>query len=695
MSTTTKYIEFFLILAISFCSTRLLKAESSSSLPFQFPRAGYKLDYDFGDDQSFCAPLNNFSYDTPDYSCKDIYPYQEFSYFQQEPTLARSLSSTPSAAYDMYQHIRTIRMRRDRPLTRREERIAESIRQELNQQREYEEQQEKERIFRRNLKDYTKKISPTLPTPIKHCLKKDNRFVDNYRELVETNFSSNQHYLTEKAKKWKALLDCRGDDLRPHEYKCYSRRLEALDQLKQNNVAWESHNYTISPEIDHVLQHYGIDQRLYTQCVGNTLQHVLHQEILETLDGFSQLDTRKYTDPLLYRLSDTAVYSAELGRFCNSVGCMEQGFDSSDFAWSIVDFLGTYGYAIKDGFSAECSRFFSSFFHPIDTARDLIHATYEVSKLLGKLVYKRIYWKYLSYTNRELLLEECIRTYEDALMVIEAVESHIKSTPPPELVKNATAFLTSWFIPGASIKVVKSLLKASRGVDCLALAKRFRTLTQAAKARVIIQNPGTVLLANAFETLEELVEIGKDTAKRACGAVCNTKHLIKLKALEHILLNNEEIEKLACMYNNVLEGFAQINFKSIIINSAHILGPEIRCVKKGLELSGFHHDFMGFIQKAGIILFDCIKEEAHGIYSANWYYNGIKKQSTFFPKAWDRAKVIEKIIEAYKNQEFRELTSQGKWRVRGMTNEGIKIEIIINKLGEMTSAYPIISLRKL
>ncbi len=580
-------------------------------------------------------------------------------------------------------------MRRDRPLTRREERIAECIRQELNQRREYEEQQGKERTFRRNLKDYTKRISPTLPTPIKQYLKNNNRFIDNYRELVETNFSSNKHYLAEKSKKWKATLDCRGDDLKPHEYKRYSRRLEALDKLEQNNAAWESHNYTISREVDHVLQHYGIDERLYTQCVGNTLQHVLHQEILETLDGFSQLDTHKYTDPLLYRLSDTAIYSTELGCFCNSVGCMEQGFDSSDFAWSIVHFLGTYGYAIKDGFLAECSRFFSSFLHPIDTARNLIHTTFEVSKLLSKLIYKRFYWEYLSYTNRELLFEECKQTTDDILSIVNAVQTHIKSTPPPELVKDATAFLTSWFIPGASVKVVKSLLKASRGVDYLALAKRIKTLAQEAQASVIIRHPGAALLANAFEMLEELVEVGKETAKRACGAACtSTRHLIELKALEHILLSSEEIKRLAGTYNNICKSFAEIDFKSIIINFEHIFGPEIRCGKKTISLSGFHHDLRGLIEKSGIIHFSHILEGPYKVYRANWYYNGIKKCSTFFPKLWNREKVIEKIIEACQNIESILPQPNGTFQLTGITSEGLKIEMIINELGTMTSAYP-------
>ncbi len=370
---------------------------------------------------------------------------------------------------------------------------------------------------------------------------------------------------------------------------------------------------------------------------------------------------------------------------------MEQGFDSSDFAWSIVHFLGTYGYAIKDGFLAECSRFFSSFLHPIDTARNLIHTTFEVSELLSKLIYKRFYWEYLSYTNKKLLLEEYKQTTDDIFSIINAVETHIKNTPPPELVKDATAFLTSWFIPGASVKVVKSLLKASRGVDYLVLAKRIKTLAQEAQASVIIRHPGAALLANAFEMLEEFVEVGKEATKRACGAACtSTRHLIELKALEHILLSSGELERLAGTYNNICKSFAEINFKSIIINFEHIFGPEITCIKKGLELSGFHHDFMGLIEKTGLITFRYVKKGIHGVYGANWYYNGKEKYSTFFPKSWDRVKVMEKIMEAYKNSKLPELTSQGNWQIKGITSEGIKIDIIIDKLGKVISAYPII-----
>ena len=67
---------------------------------------------------------------------------------------------------------------------------------------------------------------------------------------------------------------------------------------------------------------------------------------------------------------------------------------------------------------------------------------------------------------------------------------------------------------------------------------------------------------------------------------------------------------------------------------------------------------------------------------------------TFFPSDWPHEKVTNKILEAYdnfkKNGPTPILNRKEQYIVRGFTNEGIEIEMLFTRDGEMKTAYPII-----
>ncbi len=128
----------------------------------------------------------------------------------------------------------------------------------------------------------------------------------------------------------------------------------------------------------------------------------------------------------------------------------------------------------------------------------------------------------------------------------------------------------------------------------------------------------------------------------------------------------------------------------------HILGVEFR---KGLaKISGFHHDFMLKIEKSGWLNITNKNLKKHGIYSADVWWNGQKFQKTFFPSHWPQEKVISKVLEAYedfvkaykKGVRSLKLRPDGKYQIKGFTQEGIQIEILITASGKMTTAYPIV-----
>jgi hypothetical protein len=151
------------------------------------------------------------------------------------------------------------------------------------------------------------------------------------------------------------------------------------------------------------------------------------------------------------------------------------------------------------------------------------------------------------------------------------------------------------------------------------------------------------------------------------------------------------------LFDYTRKGFAESSNKYIKIPYEHALGIEFIKTRKGLSWAGFHHDFMGTIEKSGLVQFVKKTIAVDGFYEADVIINGItKKSNTFFPQHWTREQVISKILEAYDNfiaegAKAYELCKDGKYKIEGLISEGIKIRMYVTKSGHITSAYPILT----
>jgi hypothetical protein len=82
-----------------------------------------------------------------------------------------------------------------------------------------------------------------------------------------------------------------------------------------------------------------------------------------------------------------------------------------------------------------------------------------------------------------------------------------------------------------------------------------------------------------------------------------------------------------------------------------------------------------------------------GIIEANVeLYNGIVKGSktTFFPPAWSREKVLEKICEGLNNVTKKPSWKDGNWYIKSEISDTFFIGYNFDIKGKLISAYPII-----
>jgi len=104
------------------------------------------------------------------------------------------------------------------------------------------------------------------------------------------------------------------------------------------------------------------------------------------------------------------------------------------------------------------------------------------------------------------------------------------------------------------------------------------------------------------------------------------------------------------------------------------------------KASGYHYE--GISASATIEAGTISEVDSFGVYRAKVLVDGIAKKpmSTFFPKNWTPQQVVNAIKEAFANKE---LNSGSTNMYQGVTNTGIKIEMMLDQNGLIKSAYPL------
>jgi hypothetical protein len=191
---------------------------------------------------------------------------------------------------------------------------------------------------------------------------------------------------------------------------------------------------------------------------------------------------------------------------------------------------------------------------------------------------------------------------------------------------------------------------------------------------------------------QEQVQLAISGVSNFNQTIQNTLQPIKMMLNKAVQTVNRAGNNIAKVGKGLVNGVQNVVYKNLTdevfatfgttmprINWRHIFVGEI----ENNAPKGFHY-IRSYPEK---ILKITIPPDKNGIFEAIFLYNGKKKHSTFFPKDWNRAKINEKVKEAYNN--IKQIQSSG---IIGETSEGIRIQIwFLKKLsGEViiNSIYP-------
>ncbi|MGE0009584.1 MAG: hypothetical protein AB7S89_02115 [Candidatus Babeliales bacterium] len=174
--------------------------------------------------------------------------------------------------------------------------------------------------------------------------------------------------------------------LTPHQYRV--KRTEALHDCLTGNHVWQEQTYQITHEAFCLMQEEGIATTTYPKCYGNQIQRVLHQEIVDILNGAGKL---RYQQDYNYKpIASTLTRFAHAGHVHNQRGRVADAFSFADFCHGLYkltlqvkEITCDISAAVGRGAAKGGVNYANKVLHPIDTACNTLYGLAKTVHVIG------------------------------------------------------------------------------------------------------------------------------------------------------------------------------------------------------------------------------------------------------------------------------------------------------------------------
>lgn len=363
-------------------------------------------------------------------------------------------------------------------------------------------------------------------------------------------------------------------------------------------------------------------------------------------------------------------------------------------------------------------RLFTSL-NPVTMARELPSALLHATLLLADLTNidapgdtsDSIGWMFVNEDVRLARAVEILDTFDPSKL------SKLSTEQWTDFATDVAADIFAGYLIGKGIPVIKGAIRNAKVLETIKsstqpaqalakkLAEKLRSIAKPSEGAIATTAEGISVEIGAATAVQETI-LAQEANESIRGATQKIENLL-VSASEQAVIKNladgfvatvqQDIPHLRQLFDGKFKGFGPFANKFLKFDYEHILGMELDFTRRGMpKIRGFHHDFMGVIEKSGVLEFTNKQIFSNGSYAVELKYLGHKvKDITFFPAHWTREKIIEKILEACENfvksgAEI-SLESSEVCSIQALTNEGIKIQMYITKNGLINTAYPIIN----
>jgi hypothetical protein len=370
---------------------------------------------------------------------------------------------------------------------------------------------------------------------------------------------------------------------------------------------------------------------------GNAAQLRLHKELVYEINSARNLlketpnnPFAQANEPLIQAISSAAVVQENpQAAFHFADACFHLNSLTQILDRAIPNEAKIVAGGVAMGLEQTAQHVASLLTHPIDTVyNDLVNT----GKLAATALSAGYTLAFGSQEDAQLIINKLVQT-----------KNYFRGNP-----EQAVAFITQMLIPVpgamalASGKNLGIISKLATGI------KKQQQFAAAVGAVAGVSNKSATALAKALQpAIQSVQKVVKKTTQTPVvkATVAATKTLR---------------EEVIALYGTTMP---PINWK-------HIFHTEMGIKKGAPSLKGYHSEN----KISGIKILSQTPPNAHGVYKAIFTDRGLTKTSTFFPKDWNRSKILEKSREAW-NDAMKNIKSQTNARgVIGKTSEGMPIE---------------------
>jgi hypothetical protein len=458
----------------------------------------------------------------------------------------------------------------------------------------------------------------------------------------------------------------------------YNARIKAAKMSMQSNDRWYEQSYTVSAPARRSLVSQSISADTFGMLYGNILQHVLHKEFVDLVNNTALEHDTYHHNSAITHLSKTIFEFADIGREYIRNGAIVQASRVADMCWAALDCIQAIGEGVHDGVVNTVDMVL----HPIQTVTNITKGVGMLAYHVGHVMYELTELDVLMDTDYEAAQKKFNDMSDCFGLVITALQKKQQELKRRDYFKGAASFVTECFLQARLIRGISSVCQSAQK-QIPKLASQFGEYI-----------PDKKILLSTTEGIEfEIAREAQDILQRSVAIGIPLGESASSCLTEFLFSVEKDIINLRQLFDCTRKGFGELAGKYIKIDYQHIFGVELQVGKKGkINLSGFHHDFMGAIEKNRVFDFVNVIKGKSGFYSADVVINGRSTYKTFFPQAWSREKVTSKIYEAFDNfiesGAPTELIRGDKYLVKGIIAEGITIEMYMTKSGKIVTAYP-------
>ncbi len=461
----------------------------------------------------------------------------------------------------------------------------------------------------------------------------------------------------------------------------HQKRIDTIRYAQQHAERTKRHLKTGAEVFDFVAQ-YGITERHITEPLMNAYEYQLHTEFISHIHSTLALQRK-------HAMGDNNVFidalgdGIALGMKSNYLHNPEWATRWSDFCYEATEIIKGIGEGILLG----SYNTVDMVMHPVRTLVRIADGVRMLGSLTVKTIGTLAHWNYLIERGEYLqCATEMYAIGEQLIDMAGVIHEHTSQMSNREIAKHVTAFGTEWVLTGHMFAMGHALCSKLGGTIRNVIS--FLKDEGAAGEFALATTDGVLLKAS------ENVSKGGDGIK---NLVRNSNTILEAAHKQYMITLETELESLRALCDNRILDTARFGNKYLKPQYKHILGIELIFERNGSlsKVSGFHHDLLNGLEKTGVIDFTNKVVHENGFYKATLSYHGnvVKKTATFFPADWSRREVIEAIYDAYNNFLKSGLQSEfqkGKYIVRGLTNQGVTIEMFITQSGHVATAYPLL-----